>query len=526
VLWVTALAALANAALLALVNIAAEQSAAQKPVGAQLTLLYLLAVATYAIANGASLRGANALLQQRLSDLRLRLADRIRRSDLRSVETLGRGQLFAIVAQETNHLAQNFPMLVGAAQSLGLVLFCVLYIAWLSLVSFIVILLAVGAGLLFFASRRRQLNADMVRVHASEAAMLEALTHFAEGFQEIRLNAARNESLFARFRAILDDLEREVDRIGRNWVVLLLFSNAFMYALLGVVVFVLPMFFAGYTDIIYKIAAAALFCVGPVIGVFSVAHVYSRAEIGLVHVLELERQLALHAPVEDADAAPAAFAGFRTITLEDIRFQYVDETGRPGFTTGPWSLQLQRGELLFLRGGNGNGKSTALKLLCGLYRPASGRILVDDVTVEHATLPAYRELFSAIFTDFHLFDRLHGLEGQPGERVRELIERMQLTHKVSYTDGRFSTLDLSTGQRKRLAMIVAQLEDREIYVFDEWAADQDSHFRGVFYTELLPDLRARGKTVVVVTHDERFWHLGDRLVTLEQGQMTVAPVQG
>lgn len=517
ILLVTSLAGLANAALLALVNLAAADTAAGRPVGPQLTFLYLLAVGVYVLANNASLGQADALLHQRLDDLRLRIADKIRRCELRAVERIGRGEIYAVVAQEMNHLAQNFPLLVGAAQSIFLAAFCLLYIGWLSQVSFMVMALAVLVGLLLFGMRRRRLAREMTGVHAHEAAMLESLGHFAQGFQEIRLNAAKNEALYRAFVRIVDDLETVVADVGRNWVVLLMFSNAFMFAMLGVVVFVLPVFFAGYTDVIYKIAAAALFCVGPVVAIFSVAHLYSRANVGLGYVYALERELDA-APREAAGAA-ADFRGFRGIALRGIHFQYTDAQGRPGFATGPWDLDLPRGQLLFLRGGNGDGKSTLIKILCGLYRPDQGSILVDGVPVDDGNIQSYRELFSAIFTDFHLFDRLYGLEDVDPAAVQALIDRMELTGKVGFANGRFTTLELSTGQRKRLAMIVSLLEDREVYVFDEWAADQDAHFRQAFYTELLPELRARGKTVVAVTHDDRFWHLGDRLLTLERGRL-------
>jgi putative pyoverdin transport system ATP-binding/permease protein len=521
-LYVTCLAGLANAVLIALINIVSADVASAKPIGLRLVLLYVIAAVTYFVANRASLRGANDLLQKRLGELKLRLADKIRHSELRVLERVGRGEIYATVGQETNHLSQNFPLLVGAGQSMFLVLFCLLYIATLSQISFVVISFFAVLGLLFFLTRRASLNREMVAVYANEAAMLESLTHFADGFQEIRLNADKNDALFGRFTRIVDDLETEVVGIGGKWVAMLLFSNAFMYGMLGVVIFVLPGFFAGYTDIIYKIAAAAIFCVGPVIGVAAVAHIYSRAEVGLGHVYRMEERLDEGALSRVPDGHPevSRFQGFQAISFEAITFRYEDADGRVSFATGPWDIELRRGEQVFLRGGNGSGKSTALKLLCGLYRPGSGRIAVDGVPVDVDALQDYRELFSAVFSDFHLFDRLHGLEDVDPASVRELIGRMELTGKVGFADGRFSTLDLSTGQRKRLAMIVSLLEDRQIYLFDEWAADQDEHFRDVFYTQLLPDLKRRGKTIVAVTHDDRYWHLADRVITLDLGQMT------
>ena len=217
------------------------------------------------------------------------------------------------------------------------------------------------------------------------------------------------------------------------------------------------------------------------------------------------------------------FSGFREIWFRDIGFAYQDLAGTVSFNAGPLSLQLRRGELLFLLGGNGSGKSTALKLMCGLYPANTGSILVDGVPLENESRQEYRELFSCIFPDFHLFDRLHGFDQVDRAKVTALIARMGLEGKITFADDCFSTLDLSTGQRKRLAMIITLLEDREICYFDEWAADQDAHFREIFYTEMLPELKRQGKTVVVVTHDDRFWHLADRIVALDLGRVNSSP---
>lgn len=518
-LYITCLAGLANAVLIGLVNQVAEGVAEGARLDLQLFVLYLLAFAIYSLANRASLQQANNYLQGRLDQLRLRLADKIRRAELRTLEGVGRGQLYAVVAQETHHLSQNFPLLVGASQSLFLLVFCLLYIATLSVISFMVICALTVVALLIFFGRRQSLNEAMVKVHAQEGRMLESLIHFTEGFQEIRLNADKNDALFARYGKIVKDLQSMVVGIGDKWVGLLQFSNAFLYGLLGVVIFVLPIFFQGYTDTIYKIAAAAIFCVGPVTAITSAAPLFSRASIGLGHVFRMEDMLDRGGLHEGQGAAGSRFQDFQKITFEGIGFAYRAQDGSASFTSGPWNLELLRGELLFLLGGNGSGKSTALKLMCALYPLDRGRILVDGLEVVPSLRQEYREIFSCIFPDFHLFDRLHGLEHVEADLVQEWINRMELGEKVHFAEGRFSTQELSTGQRKRLAMIVAMLEDREIYFFDEWAADQDAHFRTAFYTEILPELKRRGKTVVVVTHDDRFWHLCDRSVTLDLGQV-------
>jgi len=518
VLVVTCLAGIANAALLGMINEAAERAVLARPLGGDTILLYVALFAFFYVADRASLREANRLVQHRLEALRLRVAGKIRRVDLRILESLDRGELFATIGQEINHLSQSLPLLVSAAQSSLLLVFCLLYIATVSLAAFAVVTACTALGLGLFWLRRRRLDEALVQVHHQEAAMLDSLSHFTRGFQEIRLNADRNDALFAHFSGVVDTLRDKVIGVGGKWVILLQFGNAFLYALVGVVIFVLPAFFSGYTDAIYKITAAAIFCVGPVTALTAAAPLYARADLGLGHVARLEQRLQSGRPAAEV-LARSRFTDFTLLECRGLSFSYREADGEASFTSGPLDLSLRRGETVFVTGGNGSGKSTAMKLLCGLYSPDDGSIIVDGVAVEADTRQDLREMFSAVFADFHLFDRLYGLEDADPARVAELIDTMELTGKVGFADGAFTTTSLSTGQRKRLALIVALLEDRPIYLFDEWAADQDAHFRHLFYTRLLPDLKARGKTVLAVTHDDRYWPECDRRLTMDLGKV-------
>ncbi len=506
-LLVTSLAALACAALIAIINFAAEQAALARPVSPRLIVLYVIAFATYSLANRGSLRMANQFLQERLGALRVRIADKIRRADLRQLELAGGGEIYATMAQDINQLPENFPLLVTAAQSVFLLLFGLLYVATVSLISFVVLTGAIAAGLAFFFWRRAELKKVMLTVHTTEAELLDSLTHFTDGFQEIRLNANRSDALFRRFDAITAELESVIVKVGGKWVV--------------VVILVLPGFFHGYTDVIYKVVAAAIFCVAPVNAVIFTAPLYDRANVGLEHAFALERRLeegAVSGWTEDPKVL-TALREFQTIEFVDAKFSYRDSMGHVTFTTGPWSMTISRGEMLFLLGGNGSGKSTVMKMLSGLYTLDSGAILVDGIPVTGESILAYRELFSGVFSDFHLFRELYGLPDVPADAVDAQIQRMELSEKVSFENGSFSTIDLSTGQRKRLALIASLLEDREIYLFDEWAADQDSHFRAIFYNEILPELKRRGKTILAVTHDQQYWDVCDRRVVMDLGTM-------
>lgn len=211
---------------------------------------------------------------------------------------------------------------------------------------------------------------------------------------------------------------------------------------------------------------------------------------------------------------------FKEISFNQLEFDYYDNNKDKTFGIGPIDFSIKKGETIFLIGGNGSGKSTFLKLITALYKPAKGEIKVDNKVVNSQYLQEYRELYSAIFADFHLFDKLYGLDEWDNDKVENYIEEMELMEKTSFQDGVFSNINLSTGQRKRIAMIVSRLEDREIYIFDEWAAEQDPEFRQYYYYTLLPKLKSENKTLIIVSHDDsQFFSTADRVIKMEHGKL-------
>jgi putative pyoverdin transport system ATP-binding/permease protein len=220
--------------------------------------------------------------------------------------------------------------------------------------------------------------------------------------------------------------------------------------------------------------------------------------------------------------APATIdrQGFDRIEIAQATHTYRREGEENTFTLGPVDLTIVPGELIFIVGGNGSGKSTLAKLITGLYLPDAGEVRLDGTRIDDRNRELYRQLFSTVFADFYLFDRLVGIRLEhPDAQAKAYLEKLQLDHKVQVQDGKLSTTALSQGQRKRLALLTAYLEDRPIYLFDEWAADQDPFFREVFYQQLLPELKQRGKAVLVISHDDRYFHLADRLLKLDYGKI-------
>ena len=265
-----------------------------------------------------------------------------------------------------------------------------------------------------------------------------------------------------------------------------------------------------------------LFIVGPLSMVVSSVPQFASANLAAGQIRALEQTLdeLNQWGQETPGASPAADrSGFERIELDEVTFSYVGPAGETLFTVGPTSLTIEAGEILFIIGGNGSGKTTFLNLLTYLYTPESGAVRCDGTPVTSDSAADYRSLFTAIFADFHLFEKLYGLYGIDPEKVNSLLQQMQLADKTGFVDDRFTDLDLSTGQRKRLALLVTLLDDRPIYIFDELAADQDPAFRRFLYEELLPELKQQGKTIVAVTHDDRYFHVADRIVKMEYGKL-------
>jgi len=520
-LYLTAASGVANACLMALINAVAGSVASGVQPGIGVYLGYAGAFLVYFFANRTALLRANRIIERLLKELRLEIADKIRRSELLVVDQQGRGELYTFISQETNHLSQIFPVIVNTFQQAVLLVVCTFYIGYVSTGALVLFLTAVSLGTYTYLRLYAGLKQGFIELAGTQSQQVDAFGHIIDGFKELRINYKKSDAVSESFGKISAEAETLLVDVGERWIELLTVSSIVVYAMLGVVAFVFPEYITGHSDTVFKLTAAFLFCVGPLLSLIFIAPMALKANIGLRMILELEQKLVEGGSVDPAAAIALAaqYAVFEQLRFKGITFSHRDKDGESTFSAGPWDMVLNRGELVFLIGGNGSGKSTVLRLLTGLYRAEAGTLSVDDRVVRGNGLAGYRELFSAVFADFHLFDKLYGAEDVPPEKVNQLIYEMGLAGKVEYVDGRFTALNLSTGQRKRLALIAALLDDRPVYVFDEWTADQDAHFREHFYTHILQEMKAQGKTVVAVTHDDRFWHRADRVIKFELGQI-------
>lgn len=461
-------------------------------------------------------------------DMRIDMCNRILLTPLRKLESLGKERVLGIVTNDLDALTQAMQLLPTTFSNSVAILSCMAYLAWLSWQVFIVLLafLAIGSVGYYLAEQRplRQLSKVRDQMEVVNRHFFELI----EGSKELQLNASRAQ-VFVR-NVLTPSAETFRNMVSRTlggyiWVANL--GAMLLYLLIGIFLFAVPAFFPQHQALLIGVTLVLLFLVRPISDLMISLPVLRQVPIALAKIERLSKGLAAsgeataHEPLVEVQRDSG-----QLIELRGIRHCAGDSTTGDGFMLGPIDLTVKRGEILFIVGGNGGGKTTLVKLLLGLYSAESGSIFLDGREISHAELGRYRQLFSAVLADFHIFQNLlHCDDDDLYVRATHYIGRLGLTHKVQVRDKAFSSIQLSTGQRKRLALVCAYLDDRPVFVFDEWAADQDPTFKRVFYEELLPEMKARGKAVVVVTHDDLYFGCADRIVKLEDGQL-VSTVAG
>ncbi len=523
----------ASVALLAVVNssLRAEAGADLRRVG--LAFLGLIVVVT--VARVASISLLATLGQGMVRDLRIQISRQILAAPLGRLEELGAHRLFATLTDDVNALTQALLFVPVLFINGTIVLGGFGYLAWLDVRLFGLFLVAVVVGAFSYRIPAMIGVRKFALAREEQDNLFEHFRGLTEGVKELKLHRLRR-------LAFVDLLYGTADLVRRLRVTAALvygtaaaWGNLLFFVVIGVLLFVRPSFVTASRDVLVGYTLVLLYLMGPLQTLLDQVSNLGRAEVAVRKIHHLGFQLAesgsedLGAGRFERDSAAAgggaaapdeAAAPWSHLSLDGVTHTYHAADEDRAFTLGPVDFTLKPGELVFLVGGNGSGKTTLAKVLVGLYAPDGGELRVDGELVAPQEVDAYRQLFSVVFGDFYLFDRLLGLEGADvDERARRYLAELQIGHKVEVKDGALSTVDLSQGQRKRLALLTAYLEDRPIYLFDEWAADQDPVFKDIFYREVLPELARRGKAVVAISHDDRYYPLAHRVVKMADGRV-------
>jgi putative ATP-binding cassette transporter len=518
--------ALSSTIVLAIVNNAAAEIAKTKAdfVSVPLAVLFVAGVVAYMATETWMVSHMAASVEEVVHGLRMRLLDQLRRADLWKLEHFGQTPVFDSITRSCQTISQNSHFVALTLRSILLTLAILIYIAAISPLAFLLISLLLGAGTVIYLRLGRTLEEREKHLNAEEAALFESMSDLFDGFKEQRLNSARSQGLNDSF---VEVSERTTTARGvvhlHTWQQFVFGETAFNL-MLGVVIFVVPSYSAAFGQEVVKVAAAILFMTAPVFGLMQSLAVMSAAESAAGQMLALEDQLAALAEAGSEGPALPVPGRFSELRMEGVEFAFPSAPGEPPFTVGPFDLAIQRGETVFVTGGNGSGKSTFVKLLTGLYHPLRGRLVMNGVAIGPDRMAAYRETMATVFADFHLFARLYGVEHPDPAEAADLMRWMEMERVTVLNGNRFGRRDLSAGQRKRLGLVGALLEKKPILILDEWAADQDPQFRFKFYREVVPELKRRGITIIAVTHDDHYFDVADRRLHMEAGRLTEVPV--
>ena len=522
------LASGANVTVMAIINLGTKSKALSwKAFGLAISLLALVAV--FAYLQRLVLMVVTAEVDTIMHKIRTRVLDKLARCELLAVESIGRQRLYAALGKEVEVLSVSSMQLVTSIQALSLAIISLTYLAFLSISDFVLMIGWLTLAIMYHFKRFAEVNREVHYASNLENKLQDVVTDVLDGFKEakmerVRLQAIRNDAVTISSDACDIRVKTQATH-ARD----LVFIQGTFLLLLGAIVFIAPIVTSrasadGGTHAITVI----LFMLGAIFGAVGSVPALTTANASAENITSVEAEI-------DALLARSARRQTRagnvdsvwvtmpkpsqSIVMNGVTFTHRDQHAEHGFVVGPIDLKINIGEITFITGGNGSGKSTLIKLLTALYPPQAGVILLDGQPIAPHNEQAYRDLFGTVFSDYHLFSRGYGMPVPTAAVIEERLEYYGLTGKTQFSDGCFWNNGLSSGQRRRLALLIARLQDKQIYVLDEWAADQDPHFRAKFYHEILPEMKSEGKTIIAVTHDDRFFSVCDKHIHIEGGRI-------
>lgn len=499
----------------------------------QTFLLFLVSLGIFYYLFHYTAERAALLALRGIMSWRIRLAAKLRGLPMERFGRIRDERVQMLLLDSQEMVVEASRMLMVAFSSSAMMVVAVLRMFTVSFWGATWVLLFMASGLGIFLKLVSGVNRLMQPAHAAEMDFSFNLRDLLAGFQHLKVHLGKTVCLFRQW--LLPGLETSAtarEATERQHALGITFFAAFDLLALGLILFLLPSLVDIAPADVTTLLVLTMFCLSPMMSLVGFVPMLAKVESSLNGLAQMEKELdediepseRVHAATL-WDAAPLKTPAFENLCLSHVHFAYHDDAGLPLFAVSVPHFELQRGEIVFLSGGNGAGKTTLMRLICGLYTPQQGEFLINGRPLAEIGTETYRNMFSLVPADFHLFQRYLGSPCPP-KCVRNWLELMRLESKVQVLeDGSFSTRDLSAGQRKRLALVSALLEERDICLFDEVAADFDPYFRRFFYTEMLPMLRDKGKTILAVSHDDRYFSCANRVLHMEDGTLTPMPPQ-
>lgn len=485
-----------------------------------LVILFVLVLIAYRITQQRLIAQTGIAIEQALHKWRVRISEKVGKLSIRDIETIGRGSLEDGLAKHYEQLSQTIVPLVAGFESIILLAFMLVYLFSLSVTAagltvFVAVLLVLG-----YLSTSAVMKDTMVAAAKADAQLTRLTSEVIDGFKELRLDRRKRDALYSDVCQASFDVANLRARSADILSKLITTANSASYLLAASVVFALPVLTGSGGSEISHLITAVLFLLGPIGGVVGAVQQFTTAQFTVNAISGFEREIDNFLPL-DNEQVNSSNPPFRSLVLTGICYSHNgSNTKDNNFSIRDVSLSLEPGRIIFISGANGSGKTTALRVLTGLYPRQAGHIELNGEAVDNAPPQAYRNYFSCVFGDYHVFRRPYGLDDRQVAIAEKMLDYFKIREKLpdDFSAG-YDPSQLSTGQRKRLALALALAEERPILILDEWAADQDPKMREKFYLEVLPRIKAEGKAVIAVTHDDRYFSVADARYHMEDGRI-------
>ena len=432
-----------------------------------------------------------------------------------NLEKIGSHKILASITTDVANISMSLAVLPVFAVNLSTIVFCFIYLSLksMALFGFLILSLIVSAVISVFVMKKGR--SYFVLFREQEDKMFSSFKTLIDGSKELNINQNRRNYFYNKqAKPNISDVRATEIKAKFYWVFSENMISSLLFLILGLLLFAGHVLLDTDMAILTAFILFTTYLISPLLFIQSAFQTLIKGHIAVKKIDSLK----LSENKDLIDASSKVSNDWGSLVFENVKYTYPATEGYQ-FSVGPIDLSISQGETLFVCGGNGSGKSTFAKLLSGLYENQQGKLIFAGETISTANKQWYRNHFSTIFSDFFLFENVLDDRGQlvSNSAISEYLKQMKLEEKVEIKNNRLTTTQLSQGQRKRLAMVIARLEDSSIYLFDEWAADQDPMFRDYFYMELIPELKRRGKTLIVITHDDKYFHTADRIIEFENG---------
>ncbi|WP_440055075.1 cyclic peptide export ABC transporter [Pseudoalteromonas sp. T1lg65] len=451
------------------------------------------------------------------SKIRVNFYERISKAPLSAVEQIGSAKLIAAINLDVPRIVMGARLIPAMFVNI-ITLFGMLgFLLYLNPDVFKLVLMSIAAGVVIYQLPMMLGRKIFERNREINDTLQESIRGLIYGSKELKLDKAKQQRYYEQ--VLLEHEQRLVRSESFGYTVTrstVSLGDLLCFFVIGSITFIAVNYYSIGKDELVGVVMALLYITTPIAIVLNSIPSLTIASVSHRKVHKLLKGM----PQEDAKDEVHAITPWSTMKLDSVKYHYDTGNGEKGFAIGPINLEIKRGEVMFIIGGNGSGKSTLSKLITQHYLPSSGQVLFDNERVSAENITSYRNEIYSIYSSFYLFDQLLiDIDQQTEALINQYLKDFRLDQKVSIQNGHFSTTQLSDGQRKRLALLVGFLDNKGLYLFDEWAADQDPDFKHIFYTKILPELKAKNKAVVVISHDDRYFYCADKVVKMNSGEL-------